>query len=242
MTDMAGRKRAPHFRSARFFFMALETGLQPDGAWVDAITKHVQRPADSGTGTIASDDPPGTVWPSSNGPDQWPARWPDLGRTGDILNLCVCVVKKASNAKIPIGDGSLSPNRVDFSVSWSNGLHILIVDNDGVEISGFASPDQPLVDGETVAIALTLQRGLEARVQVWRSDRTKVVDFALPDPGLGAITPTPVTRITGLAVYGWAGFVFEHGLPSIFNDGVMWALDNWPKKNMRLPPMWKYAL
>lgn len=241
------------------FFPCEETGLASSG-WVTDIIGGIQhQPSlDGDGGTIAngSDTSVNTVRflngvNNIEGPLK-SGRWPNWGSTKSILNLAVCRVNTlatdgesgGARFKIPmgIGDGT----GADISVSWQTTQHILVQDDASHQAVTTAVAPGNAQDGKDLIVCAALDRVAGTiYTKTLNLDGTVAIADLSTSTGVSSLAniyPPANCRITGMKMYGWAGFSFTGGIPTDWKSAFLWMAADWTSKsvNRYLYPGWKY--
>lgn len=234
------------------WFPCEETGLTANGYMTDiagGVTYQPSLDADGGTidnGVTAVN----SVLPT-NGPDffETPLRsgtWPNFG-TKSVMNFAVGNISDAPRVKIPFG--SADGVHPLITCSFSSGMHTVI--SDGVTTSRVDfDTTKTLTNGQDVLIIVRYAPATLLQADVYNLSGVLVASGTTPFPNLtqtmtpsgaiGSFQPVPFSRITGISLYGWAGFSFTAGIPSDWLTGCLWMAKDWTSKNTNryLYPRW----
>lgn len=210
----------------------------------DVISGIRHKPANDGAGGTISNVTglSSAVYPAGTATDAvlYSGSWPDFG-TGSFLTLAVGRVVDATAARVPVGKGS-SPLGSDISISWVGGMHTLIVDDTGTQ--AVISPDaaKTLTNGTDVYIYIkyTPSTLLTGEAKLISTDASVCKQTTATPTTLGNVNPgtNNITRIAGIALYGWAGFKFASGIPADVDTAMAWMAAEWSLGNRYLWPGW----
>lgn len=234
-----------------FFFPCTETGLQSDGYITDTVSGLQYQPSHEGNGgTIANvSGLTSAVGISGTGATchLMTGSWPNFG-TKSIINFAVCRIVDNANLKIPIGNGSGTPaNDHLVTVSWTSGMHTIVADgtttvkinNDTNRVLPANGTDAIIVVEYTPGVVLTA-KAMDLSGNTFGAGITETVLTTTP-AALGEINPgvNNYSRISGLALYGWAAFSFTGGLPADRATAYKWMAAEWASRGNRyLWPAW----
>ncbi len=246
-----------------FFFPCEETGLSSDGYMTDIIRGIKHSPNNNNVlGSIANVVPSttnqNTVYPNNAGSNLvglLNGSWPTLG-TNSFLMLAVANVQNTTTAKIPVGNGTGSYGTYgsgDISLSFTGGMHVHVEDSvlptPNTDSTTTDAAATLTVDTDVILIVRyqpnTLLQGdvYNSSGSLVASSTTPFSDLTqtkAPSSSITGISPPACTRVSGLAFYGWAGFIFSSGIPADWKSGCFWMAADWMSKstNRYLYPAW----